>query len=316
MIDRSIEIVSFALAVSYNQPILCPNALWNPNAITFATQAIIGSNPHVVFATRKDIVVAPHRSNGQVLIWNNGTVDPITIVTGLTNPLSVFVTNDEQIFVDNGATNGQVDRWTLNGTRLSSYFFLCSQCFGLFVDVNNHLYCSAYDRHQVLRQSLTYPSSGLIIMAGNGCSGSTVEMLNGPFGIFVTIDLDLYVADFFNDRVQLFREGQRNGKTVVGTGSSGTIGLRRPTGVVVDGDGYLFIVDQWNHRIVGSDQNGFRCLAGCSRTSDPGSSLLNNPRSMSFDVDGNIFVTDYANHRIQKFLLTNNSCSKSTTVTD
>ena len=174
--------------------------------------------------------------------------------------------------------------------------------------MNNHLYCSAYDRHQVLRQSLSGPSNALTIVAGNGCSGSTAAMLNTPHGIFVTLDLDLYVADFENDRVQLFREGQRNGKTVVGTGSSGTIGLRRPTGVVVDGDGYLFIVDQWNHRIVGSDQNGFRCLAGCTGMAGVAASQLIYPWTMSFDVDGNIFVTDMSNHRIQKFLIVSDSC--------
>lgn len=254
----------------------------------------------------------PNYTTGQILIWHsNATGNPTTTIpAGLSNPLSVFVTSDEQIFVDNSATDGRVDRWTLNGTRLSSTFFRCSRCSGLFIDVNNHLYCSAQDRHQVLRQSLSDPTSVLTTVAGTGCSGSTNEMLNHPWGIFVTIDLDLYVADHRNDRVQLFQSGQRRGTTVAGSGSNGTIALNGPSGVVVDADGYLFIVDARNHRIVGSDRNGFRCLFGCSGGEDAGSSQLNSPWTMSFDMNGNIFVADRDNSRIQKFVFIRDSCGK------
>jgi hypothetical protein len=64
----------------------------------------------------------------------------------------------------------------------------------------------------------------------------------------------------------------------------------------------------YNHRIVESDRNGFRCLIGCSGSSGAGSSQLNNPRMMNFDMDGNIFVTDRDNNRIQKFTLVSGSC--------
>ena len=300
------------LGVSFNQPNFCSNVSWNPIAVTFASQTIVGSSPIAIFITRKNTIVMPRRDNGQILIWQNNTIanSTRTIPAGLSNPFSVFVTSDEQIFVDQGTSNGQVDRWTLNGTRLSSIFFLSSKCFGLFVDVNNRLYCSAPDLQQVLRQSLTDPTNGLTIVAGTGRQGSSAAMLNIPWGIFVTRDLDLYVADFGNNRVQLFREGQRNGRTVAGSGSSGTMDLNGPTSMVVDGDGYLFIVDQRNNRILGSDPNGFRCLVGCSEMSGAGSNQLNYPQTMSFDIDGNIFVTDSVNNRIQKFLVMRNSCGR------
>jgi len=51
-----------------------------------------------------------------------------------------------------------------------------------------------------------------------------------------------------NGRIQLFRLNQRNGSTKL------TIKLIYPTGIVLDGDQYLFIVDQGNHRIIGSDE--------------------------------------------------------------
>ena len=76
----------------------------------------------------------------------------------------------------------------------------------------------------------------------------------------------------------------------------------------MDADGYLFIVDSSNHRIVGSGPGGFRCVVGCSGSSGPGSYQLNGPQTMSFDSDGNIFVADSGNGRLQKFLLAQNSC--------
>ena len=64
-----------------------------------------------------------------------------------------------------------------------------------------------------------------------------------------------------NNRIQKFRSGERNGTTVAVSGASGTIFtfLSRPADVVVDGDGYLFIVDYGTiNRVVGSDANGFQ----------------------------------------------------------
>ena len=94
---------------------------------------------------------------------------------------------------------------------------------------------------------------------------------------------------------------QRNGITVAGNGSSRlTIELNEPIGVVLDGDRHLFIVDRGNHRIIGSDENGFRCI----------NDKLSSPVTMSFDSYGNIYVTDRDNNRIQKITLSKKSDRK------
>jgi len=147
------------------------------------------------------------------------------------------------------------------------------------------------------------------IVAGTGVRGSESDMLNYPWGIFVDINLDLYVADYDNNRIQLFRLNQRNGITVVGKESSKvTIELLYPTGIVLDGDRYLFIVDCGNNRIIGSDENGFRCIFGCSGYGHTNDKLYN-PFSISFDSYGNIYITDRDNHRVQK-IVKNKPCSK------
>ena len=118
--------------------------------------------------------------------------------------------------------------------------------------------------------------------------------------------MSLYVADCHNDRVQMFRRGERHGITLAGNGSSGTIDLNQPIGIIVDGNGYLFIADAINDRIVASGPNGFRCIIGCGA----GVGALNHPRTIHFDSDGNLLVMDYGNSRLLKFLFVSNSCSK------
>jgi hypothetical protein len=188
--------------------------------------------------------------------------------------------------------------------------YVGSACFGLFVDINNTLYCSLYDLHQVVTKSLNSDSNITRTVAGAGTAGSTSNMLNGPEGIFVDINLDLYVADYNNNRIQLFHSGQLNATTVAGNKSSSpTITLNNPSGTVLDANGYLFIVDNGNNRIIGSGPNGFRCLVGCTGLGSA-SNQLGAPHILSFDSYGNMFVTDTGNSRIQKFILSTNSCGK------
>ncbi|CAF4044145.1 unnamed protein product [Adineta steineri] len=186
-----------------------------------------------------------------------------------------------------------------------------TSCFGLFVDINDSLYCSMCDDHQVVKRSPNDPlMASNRVAAGIGRAGSASNQLNNPVGIFVDVNMDLYVADSFNNRVQLFQPGELNGLTVAGSKSlNPTITLGYPTGILLDAEKYLFIVDRGNHRIVGSGLNGFRCLVGCDGRGSQ-SNQLSNPFSFSFDRSGNMFVTDESNHRIQKFQYFKESCEK------
>jgi DNA-binding beta-propeller fold protein YncE len=308
-IDRS-PTSHHLLVRSFNQPKLCPNASWNPDGVTLANNDTIGRDPYGLFVNTQNTLFVANLQIGRIFICGNGSVIATnTIFTNLFEPQSLFVTADEEIFVDNGPPFNRVERWTSNGTQLPSLMDVSVHCLGLFVDPNNDLYCSQYHGHQVLRRPFQSPANPTMIVAGMGCPGSNAHRLNYPWGIFVTENFDLYVADSGNDRVQLFRSGEHQGMTVVGNGSNQTgIILRKPTGVVLDQDGYLFIVDNFNHRVIGSDRRGFRCLVGCSRVSGSAADQLNWPQTMNFDRDGNLLVLDTGNYRVQKFFLATNSC--------
>ena len=273
--------------VSYNHPIFPPSSSWSPTATTFANHSQIGWNPIGLHIDSTDSIYTFNRDNGQILIWSNNSTQ-IFYSNLSPSARSIFVTVNREIFIGDSGSIKQISPNTTSIINTSSI------CYGLFVDLNNSLYCSMYSRHRIVRLRLNVVET----IAGNGSAGSTANQLEGPFGIFVDTNFDLYVADFENDRVQLFRSGQTNAITVAG---GQIIKLKNPSHVILDGKKYVFIADGGNHRIIGSNENGFRCIVSCSGSGGSTQEKLRFPRSLAFDSFGNLFVTDLNNSRIQKF---------------
>ncbi|CAF1355118.1 unnamed protein product [Adineta steineri] len=300
--------LTISLPLSFNQPKFSPAATWNSNGIIIANRSIVGERPAIFVNTDNTIYVA-NRENNKIIMWQEGSANPTEIISGdFVQPDSLFVTSNGDIYIDDGFINGRVQKWIAETNIFVTVMNVNSSCEGLFIDINDTLYCSMYRHDQVVKRSLI---NSVIdsnhVAAGTGILGSASDQLNLPHGIFVDANLDLYVADFANHRVQLFQSRKSNGITVAGiTSLNPTITLHYPSGIILDAEKYLFIVDQFNHRIVGSGLNGFRCLVGCYGKGSQ-SNQLDMPFSFSFDSSGNIFVTDTFNHRIQNFLLMNDS---------
>jgi len=252
----------------------------------------------------------PSRASNFTLVWSQWGVSVKNISASLSHPYSVFVAITGDVYIDNGYVNGQVNLFPFNTTTVVTVMNVSGSCYGLFVDLNNYLYCSLKSFHQVVKLLLNNGTTIPTIAAGTGSPGSQSNMLNAQQGIYVDNNINLYVADCGNNRVQIFQSGQLNGMTAAGNGStSSTISLNCPTDVVLDSNGYLFIVDSNNHRIVGSGYYGFRCIVGCSGGGSS-SSQLYFPQSMAFDSYGNIYVTDQGNGRIQTFSFQKTNCCK------
>ncbi|CAF4057558.1 unnamed protein product, partial [Adineta steineri] len=296
--------VSYSNVISFNQPTFGAYAAWDGVGITFANSSTVGTSPYGIFVDTNNTVYVANKASNQIQVWLSGSSIPTRkITTGITSPYSIFATITGDIYIDNGYTNNRVDKWASNRNISSSVMQVQGACYDLFIDVNNTLYCSLYTQHQVAIKSLNGNSSMWIVAAGTECSGSTPNTLNNPRGIFVDTNLNLYVADCGNDRVQLFLSGQVTATTVAGSTAIGTISLDCPSDVALDKDGYLFIVDSNNNRIIGSGPNGFRCIIACASISGSASNQLSSPSTLSFDSYGNIYVTDQgSNNRVQKFL--------------
>ena len=268
-------------------------------------------DPQTIFINTINTVYTANYLNGIVQIWLEGSTSPTdTIVTNASNPYALFVSELGDVYVDNGYPNNHVDVWRENANSSFSSLSIGKHCYSLFMIDNDFLYCSMHESHQVIKRSLNDSDNQLTIVAGTGCAGYGPHLLFYPRGIFVTINLDLYVADTDNHRVQLYRAGQLNGTVIVGTGKVAGMPLRNPAAVMLDADEYLFILDSNNVRIIRSGPDGFRCVIGCVDSWGSQPHQFVKPRSMAFDSHGNIFVVDTENHRVQKFLLSPDSCSK------
>ena len=267
------------------------------------------SSPHHLFVNTNNTIYTVGSYGPRILMWPEGKINQTSMALGtLSSSWSLFVTSSGDIYIDNVYVNGQVEKWSINGTSGSPVMPSTQLCGGIFIDINNTLYCSVTYIHQIVATSLNNISDTPRIFAGTGCAGSAANTLKNPYGIFVDINFNLYVADYSNNRIQQFRTELSNAITLAGSTAPGTITLYQPTGVFLDGNGYLFIVDCYNHRIIGSGPTGFRCIVGCLGTYGSASNQLHYPFTMGFDSYGNIFVSDTFNNRIQQFVRTVNFC--------
>ncbi|MEC4673689.1 MAG: 6-bladed beta-propeller [Nitrospirota bacterium] len=76
--------------------------------------------------------------------------------------------------------------------------------------------------------------------------------------------------------------------------------FRAPTGIAIDGEGYLYVADTDNHSIQKFDKDGnFIARWGGEADSEEGSFYY--PRGLATTAEGYVFVADSGNNRVQKF---------------
>ncbi|CAF1490277.1 unnamed protein product [Adineta steineri] len=278
-----------ALPLPYNQPKFCPTTTWDKNSITFANVTTIGAPPRSVFVTKNNTVYVPSYQNNQTVVWLNNSLYPSQVISGgLSISYALFVTDYGDTYIDNGGTNHQVDKWIKSTNTFINVMNISTGCWGIFIDINNTLYCSLYSVHKIVKRWLNSIVITSVDAIDTGYPNLSPHELNSPIGIFIDVNFDIYVADCGNYRIQVFRSGQFNGTTLIGNSTTNiSITLNRPTGVVLDSNKYLFIADQLYHRIIRQGPSGFYRLLGCT---------------------GQGSQADRDNNRIQKFIILNNSC--------
>ncbi len=190
---------------------------------------------------------------------------------------------------------------------------------GLAVDGAGNLYIADTSNHRILRvdaEGTITTFAGTRERGFSGDRGPAVQaQLNGPHGVAVDTDGNLYIADTLNYRIRrVDTEGTIT--TFAGTGEKGNSGdgdpairtlLNDPYDVAVDTNGNLYIADTSSHRILRVDIAG--TITTFAGTGDRGFSgdggpavqaLLNDPYGVAVDTDGNLYIADTLNHRIRR----------------
>jgi len=151
----------------------------------------------------------------------------------------------------------------------------------------------------------------IVIEKGEG--GFSAGEFNNPAGIAVDADGRVWVADTGNHRIQVRGSdgiwrisgskpfARRNDVQGIGPGE-----FNNPSGIAVDADGRVWVVDTDNHRVQVREPNGeWRIAGGNPGGGDAASGTrpgeFHGPEGIAVDGNGAVWVADTWNYRIQRF---------------
>ncbi|CAF1562543.1 unnamed protein product, partial [Rotaria magnacalcarata] len=302
--------------------VICPTAVWNSTFRILAgitgnagASSVILNNPfRAIFGPNSTMYVADQSNNRiQKFVGGSATGTAVTNLT-LSNPCDLYVDNNNVLYILD-TSNYRVLRWSNNvvtvvagGFGAGSTYDKMSTSYSMFIDASYNIYVSDYGNHRVALWSAGYPNMSQLVAGGYG-AGSTPDKLYNPMGIYVDSFRTIYIADYYNHRIQQWNANAIIGITVAGTtavSGSWSYLLYYPTTVIYDQHNYLYILDSGNNRIqrwVPGASYGITVVA---------SSSMSNPRGLNFDSSGNMIVADMSSQRIISFAI---SCPPNATAT-
>jgi sugar lactone lactonase YvrE len=187
--------------------------------------------------------------------------------------------------------------------------------YGVAVDSAGNVYIADWQNNRIRKVS----GGTITTVAGNGFyrysgdSGpATSASLNQPTGVAVDSFGNLYIADWFNNRIRKVSGGTIT--TVAGNGrccfsgdggSPTSASLNQPQGTAADSAGNLYIADYGNSRVRKVSGGTITTVAGGGKgpLGDGGpatSATLGSPVGVAVDSAGNLYIADSWSNRIRK----------------
>lgn len=153
---------------------------------------------------------------------------------------------------------------------------------------------------------------------GGDSQTARFALFDYPRGLALDGSGNLYVADYFNNRIRKVEAGTAIITTYAGTGTGGAAGdggpaskaqLYLPAGLAFDASNNLYIADLLNDRIRVVGANGYiSTIAGAGQDGDPGEGVpalgaaLYSPRAVALDVQGNVYFSDQDVNRVRRLV--------------
>ena len=192
--------------------------------------------------------------------------------------------------------------------------------YGITIDPTGILYVADRGNHKIRKIT---PDGNVTTLAGSGTLGSTdgvgvAASFVYPHGItFDSTNGVLVVADTNSNKIRKVTLGgvvttfAGSGAQSSSDGMTTTASFNGPTGVVVDGNGNIFVADNFNNIIRRISSAGMvSTFAGSGSTGSlPGmgsAASFNLPYGITIDLNGTLYVTDYEGQQIRKITANGN----------
>jgi streptogramin lyase len=135
-----------------------------------------------------------------------------------------------------------------------------------------------------------------------GVEGNDNEHFANPADVAFDANGNIYIADQWNHRVQIYDKDGNYLHTVGSGPGAGPTQLNSPAGVTVTGNGDIYVADYTNHRIQIFYNNGtHKATLGVTGVHGSDNGHFWRPSDVAVDAWGNIYVADTWNNRVQKF---------------
>jgi serine/threonine-protein kinase len=186
---------------------------------------------------------------------------------------------------------------------------------GIAVDAAGNLYIGDVNNHRIRKIS----TNGVVTTFAGSTAGyadgtGTAAQFNGPTGLAIDADGNLYVADSYGHRIRKVTPAgvvttlAGNGTDGYADGMAADAQFNEPWNIAVRADGTVLVADYKNHRIRMIAPDGtVTTIAGTGTAGNADgigtAASFNEPGSVAIDAAGNIFVTDNQNFRIRKIIL-------------
>jgi hypothetical protein len=194
-------------------------------------------------------VVDRYNDKTRIQIFPNGSLVGRTLWDGFDS----IVLIDENATIYTRSYNGNIERWFKDARQGEKTNCHCNQCSRIWFDSQNQDFYIVEGFHSHVIKCNIHTNKTRIVAGIKNIDGSSNETLSYPYALYVNDAKDIYITDVNNHRIQKWRQNATSGITIAGQTrkrDQSNASLYRPYDVIADNNGFIYIADMINHRIV------------------------------------------------------------------
>ena len=235
---------------------------------------------------------------------------PQALRAAFSDPFGIAIGSDGTIYISDAGDSNRVRKITPEGTLtnvagdkegfadgIPASFNTPS---GLTIDPHGNLYVADTTNNRIRKVT---PEGVVSTVAGNGNAGyadgaAAMAEFNGPIGIAIDKQNNIYVADTYNDRIRKIGvDGQvttlaGRGQPGDADGDSATASFDTPCALVVTSEGSLIVADTGNDKLRKVTPTGQVTTVQIMFVDDPNRQGLRTPIGLAITHDGFLYATE------------------------